>query len=88
MAPEETQPEHRTNSPLLTVADAAIRLNTTQAHIKNLIRNRVIAVCRVGRFWRFHPADLDWYLESTRLPALLPREARTTASPLSGGRPC
>ena len=43
---------------LLTMEEAAERLNTTARHVRRLVFERRIAYRKVGRFVRFHPDDL------------------------------
>jgi excisionase family DNA binding protein len=54
---------------LLTVAEAAERLNTTPRHVRRLVFERRIAYRKVGRYVRFHPDDLAEYVAATRIAA-------------------
>ena len=44
---------------LLTMEEVAERLNTTPRHVRRLVSARRIAYRKLGRYVRFHPADVD-----------------------------
>lgn len=55
---------------LLDVAEAAEYLTTSEHFIRRLVRERRIAVVRLGRHVRFDPDDLDAYIDKGRRAAL------------------
>jgi excisionase family DNA binding protein len=52
---------------LLTLGDVAERLNTTPRHVRRLVFERRIAYRKLGRYVRFHPADVDEYIAAHRV---------------------
>ena len=54
---------------LLTVAEAAERLNTTPRHVRRLVFERRIAYRKLGNYVRFHPDDLADYVAAHRVQA-------------------
>jgi excisionase family DNA binding protein len=54
---------------LLTVAEAAARLNTTPRHVRRLVFERRIAYCKLGNYVRFHSDDLAEYVAAHRVEA-------------------
>ena len=54
---------------LLTVAEAAERLNTTPRHVRRLVFERRIAYRKLGNYVRFHPDDLAEYVAAHRVRA-------------------
>ena len=54
---------------LLTVAEAAERLNTTPCHVRRLVFERRIAYRKLGNYVRFHPDDLAEYVAAHRVEA-------------------
>jgi excisionase family DNA binding protein len=54
---------------LLTVAEAAERLNTTPRHVRRLVFERRIAYRKLGNYVRFHPDDLAEYVAAHRVEA-------------------
>jgi excisionase family DNA binding protein len=52
---------------LLTMEEAAERLNTTPRHVRRLVFERRIAYRKVGRFVRFHSDDLAEYMAAHRV---------------------
>lgn len=67
-----TTPNLRTLS-LLEAVDA---LGIPESTLRSLVRTRKIPYLKVGKYLRFHPADLQaWLAENTR-PALAPRRTR------------
>jgi excisionase family DNA binding protein len=54
---------------LLTVAEAAERLNTTPRHVRRLVFERRIAYRKLGNYVRFHPDDLAEYVTAHRVEA-------------------
>ena len=68
---------------LLTMEEAAERLNTTPRHVRRLVFERRIAYRKVGRFVRFHPDDLAEYVAAHRVEVARPGAGRLRAV---GGR--
>lgn len=58
---------------LLDIAQAAERLNLTPRFIRRLIAERRIDYLKIGKFIRFHPTELDAWIERQRIEHL--REA-------------
>jgi excisionase family DNA binding protein len=54
---------------LLTMEEVAERLNTTPRHVRRLVSARRIAYRKLGRYVRFHPADVDEYIAANRVEA-------------------
>jgi excisionase family DNA binding protein len=54
---------------LLTIAEAAERLNTTPRHVRRLVYERRIAYRKLGNYVRFHPDDLAEYVAAHRVEA-------------------
>jgi excisionase family DNA binding protein len=52
---------------LLTMEEVAERLNTTPRHVRRLVSARRIAYRKLGRYVRFHPADVDEYIAANRV---------------------
>ena len=50
---------------MLTVKDVAHRLNTSEQHVRNLIRSKSLTGTRVGRQWIIHSPDLNKYLQKS-----------------------
>jgi excisionase family DNA binding protein len=72
---------------LLTMEEVAERLNTTPRHVRRLVAQRRIAYRKLGRYVRFHPADVDEYIAANRVE-VGPRAGGTVAgnSPRSAAR--
>ena len=69
---------------LLTMEEAAERLNTTPRHVRRLVFERRIAYRKVGRFVRFHPDDLAEYVAAHRVE--VPRLSRGRLRAVRGRR--
>jgi excisionase family DNA binding protein len=66
---------------LLSMEEVAERLNTTPRHVRRLVSARRIAYRKLGRYVRFHPADVDEYIEANRVEAGGPwLESRPTSA--------
>jgi excisionase family DNA binding protein len=61
---------------LLTVAEAAERLNTTPRHVRRLVFERRIAYRKLGNYVRFHPDDLAEYVAAHRVEVARPASGR------------
>jgi excisionase family DNA binding protein len=61
---------------LLTVAEAAERLNTTPRHVRRLVFERRIAYRKLGNYVRFHPDDLTEYVAAHRVEVARPANGR------------
>jgi len=57
-------------SGLLNTEAAARYLATTPRHVRELWATRRLAGIKVGRLVRFHPCDLDRYVEAHRTEAV------------------
>jgi excisionase family DNA binding protein len=57
---------------LLTVAEAAERLNTTPRHVRRLVFERRITYRKLGNYVRFHPDDLVEYVAAHRVEVARP----------------
>lgn len=55
--------------PLLTVEDAARRLNTSEASVRRWLRNGELTGIQVGGEWRIERADLEAYIQRNRRSA-------------------
>jgi excisionase family DNA binding protein len=53
--------------PLLTTAEVARRLSVTTREVCDMVACGEIRAMRLGRRWRFHPADLQRYIDE-KLP--------------------
>lgn len=79
--------EHRPPAALLTLVDVAIRLGTSESHVRRLSEERRIPIVKVGRYVRFDSHELDHWIEDHRIDAVTPaalgtapRRRRTTLS--------
>jgi excisionase family DNA binding protein len=54
---------------LRTVQEAADFLHISARSIYNLVKARKLSAYMLGHKWLFSAADLDAYVESTRIPA-------------------
>jgi excisionase family DNA binding protein len=75
--------KERMTDKLLTMEEAAERLNITPRHVRRLVFERRIAYRKVGRFVRFHPDDLAEYVAAHRVEVVRPAAGRLRAV---GGR--
>jgi excisionase family DNA binding protein len=55
---------------LLTMDQLAERLGVTCRHVRRLVAERRVPFLRVGRFIRFHPAEVTPWLDSHRVAGL------------------
>jgi len=53
--------------PLLDISQAAEQLNVTPRFIRRLIAQRRIDYLKIGKFIRFHPDDLNNWIEHQRI---------------------
>ena len=67
-----TQPESR----LMSIAEVADRLGVTVRHIRRLVSERRIPYLKWGHLLRFDPADIDRWLDTTRVQPPAPRSRR------------
>ena len=44
---------------MLSVAEVAERLGTTESHVRRLARSGALSAVKVGKLWRFHADDLE-----------------------------
>ncbi len=66
---------------LMTFEEAAERLGTTPRHMRRLVLERRIAYRKLGRYVRFHPADVDEYIAANRVEVGAHRRASGAAAP-------
>jgi excisionase family DNA binding protein len=52
---------------LWTMEEVAERLGTTPRHVRRLVSQHRIAYCKLGRYVRFHAADVDEYIAANRV---------------------
>jgi len=52
---------------MLTMEEVAARLNTTPRHVRRLVSQHRIAYHKLGRYVRFHSADVDEYIAANRV---------------------
>ena len=78
---------HRPSAALLTIEDVAIRLGTSESHVRRLSEERRIPIVKVGRYVRFDSHELDHWIDDHRIdavtPAALARAPRRRRSTLS-----
>jgi excisionase family DNA binding protein len=67
---------------LLTMEEVAKRLNTTPRHVRRLVSARRIAYRKLGRYVRFHPADVDEYIAANRVEVGVNQEAGGSVAPI------
>ena len=67
---------------LLTMEEVAERLNTTPRHVRRLVSARRIAYRKLGRYVRFHPADVDEYIAANRVEVSATRRAGRSVAPI------
>jgi excisionase family DNA binding protein len=52
---------------LLDVAALARRLGVTERFVRRLVEDHRVPFLKIGKFVRFHPDDIDDWLESKRV---------------------
>ena len=67
---------------LLTIDEVAERLNTTPRHVRRLVFERRIAYSKLGRYVRFHPADVEEYIAANRVEVGAHQRAGGAAAPI------
>lgn len=60
----------QTLTPLLSVDDVAERLGVPKRFVYRLIEERRVPHTKVGRYVRFHAADVEAYIEAGRREAV------------------
>ena len=63
----ETQQPERTSRALLDVDQVAERMCVTPRFIRRLVEERRIPFCKLGKFVRFDPVDIDAWIETRRV---------------------
>lgn len=53
---------------LLTLEQVADQLGTTPRHVRRLVFERRITYRKLGRYVRFHPDDVEDYIERCSVP--------------------
>lgn len=74
-------------SRLLTIPQAAKRLQVSPDHVWRLVRAERITVVRLGRSVRIDPPDLDAYIASAKTRGSRPAAAIDVFAPNPGYRP-
>lgn len=54
---------------LLTVKDLAALLQVSEKWVYNAVDNKLVPVCRIGRFVRFRRQEIDAWLDGGSVPA-------------------
>ena len=54
-------------SSLLDVDEAAERLGVPPRFVRRLVAERRIAFCKIGRYVRFEPSEVEAFIESGRV---------------------
>ena len=60
----------------LTVAEAAVFLNTSERFVRRLVAERRVAFHHVGRHVRFSVSDLEAFVQAGRVEAITQRGVR------------
>jgi excisionase family DNA binding protein len=68
---------------LLSMEEVAERLNTTVRHVRRLVSARRIAYCKLGRYVRFHPADVEEYIAANRVEVGAIRRSGRSVAPIA-----
>jgi excisionase family DNA binding protein len=72
--------ERRPPAALLTLEEVALRLGTSQRHVRRLADERRIPIVNLGRYVRFDGHELEHWIDDHRIgvmdPAALARAAR------------
>ncbi len=55
---------------LLDVAALADRLGVTERFVRRLVAERRVPFVKLGKFIRFDPRDIEFWLEEARVPEL------------------
>jgi len=63
-------PDHRCDSDLLTLEQAAHHLSTSERHVRRLWQERRLTAVKVGRRVRFARCDLDAFIDANRRHAV------------------
>lgn len=64
--------ERRPPAALLTLEDVALRLGTSESHVRRLSEERRIPIVKVGRFVRFDSHELDHWIDDHRIDVVTP----------------
>jgi excisionase family DNA binding protein len=52
---------------LITMADVALRLGTSERHVRRLVAERRIPIVKVGRFVRFEEHEIEHWVDDHRV---------------------
>ena len=63
----ETQHPERTTRALLDVNQVADRMCVSTQFVRRLVEERRIPFCKLGKFVRFDPVDIDAWIEARRV---------------------
>jgi excisionase family DNA binding protein len=55
------------SAPLIGIEEAAARLGVTPRFVRRLVDERRIPFHKIGKFVRFDPADIDYYISRGRV---------------------
>ncbi|HVA05526.1 MAG TPA: helix-turn-helix domain-containing protein [Acidimicrobiales bacterium] len=61
--------EVRSPSALLTMAEVALRLGTSERHVRRLVAERRIPIVKVGRFVRLEEHEVEHWVDDHRVAA-------------------
>ena len=62
----ETKNKPPSRGPLLTVGEAATAMNVHPKTVRQFIKNRQLAVIKIGRAFRIDPVDLERFVAAHR----------------------
>jgi len=65
--------------PLLDIHDVAARLNITVRHVRRLVTERRIPYLKLGNLLRFHPAEIDAWVQGLAVCTVIPAVASSDA---------
>lgn len=63
----ETQQPERTTRALLAVNQVADRMSVSPRFVRRLVEERRIPFCKLGKFVRFDPVDIDAWIDACRV---------------------
>jgi excisionase family DNA binding protein len=82
-----TSSKEQPRRPLITIDEAASILGTSERHMRRLIAERRISYVKVGHLVRFHPVEIESWIEAHAVPAVSETTWQSEArfSPRTGG---
>ena len=63
--PAEATQSHRL---LLDIPALAVQLSVTERFVRRLVEERRVPFHKIGKFIRFHPADIDKWVNNQKVP--------------------